>query len=82
MAEDLRQFKCGRPTCTGQISFNIKEVNKDSRTKVISCPVCSKKWNVSVDSTSCCSIYLRFTSIEVNAQKAIIKIRSYSKNKR
>jgi len=74
-----KNFQCARPSCTGIISFDLKKVIKNIKNNILECNVCNKKWKLSIERSTCCRVFVRFSSIESSNKKAIVKIKSFNK---
>lgn len=82
MGVDIRQFSCVKPSCTGKMEFDIVDAARNSGNYAVSCPKCNKKWNITIERSSCCRIFVRFSSIEIGNKKSIVKVKSIAKRKR
>jgi NAD-dependent SIR2 family protein deacetylase len=62
MGTAIRYFLCQNNNCHNTVPFDLYEIKKPN-SNVIKCPRCSKEW-VTTITTACCSVTVRFVSVE------------------
>jgi hypothetical protein len=77
MAQALRNFICKYPNCNTAVQFDISEIKKPGM-NTIKCPNCGKEWKTTITS-SCCSVNIRFVSLENGSNRPITVFQSFIK---
>jgi len=77
MSRGARCFICQNNECHTKVMFDLFEIKKPNENK-IKCPKCSKEW-VTTITAACCSITVRFVSVENSGKRAITAFQSFIK---
>jgi DNA-directed RNA polymerase subunit RPC12/RpoP len=79
VATATRVFECANPQCGTRLTFDMKALSINKTLKIV-CPDCGLEWDLTIDGTSCCKVYVRFISrTGPGPHNSLVKVKSYSK---